>query len=136
MKKAIESEMLSFLTKQCGFHIEEERYEGKAMGSGFTTLASELLKIRFVNDRGWIGILVAGVGYPDCWIGIEFLRAIINKDDLRGPENLHESYEFIKNNLLVISDLLGKDKCTETTRKVDELGRARWERQFPGSTLG
>lgn len=69
------------------------------------------------------------------WYDLPLLQALMaRKKTLNTPIPIADQIEFLKNNLLDISQLFDEDKYLETKRRLDELGRLRARQMFGGTS--
>jgi hypothetical protein len=62
-----------WLFKELGFRVREHDVSYQHMGLSFAALASDSLRVQFVNDRGSIGVEVASLLEPERWMELGFL---------------------------------------------------------------
>src|SRR6266403_166307 len=88
-----------------GFRITEHDYSYNHMGSSFAELESDSLRVRFINDRGSIGVKVASLSEPERWMELGFLWLSLTGD--RPSPELDGWAWFLRDHLPQLADALG-----------------------------
>jgi hypothetical protein len=143
MKDILEYErrdqLYQFLITDFGFVKSEEQYDPNTFGNFFITLSSKEFLVRYVNDRSYMTIKIAGYSEPSRWYDLSFVRGFvydqgnINSDDqLDNSSRIEELNNFLKMNFDLISDLFDKDNYSNTCQKIEELLRRQFGQRFPG----
>jgi hypothetical protein len=108
MRGALKEELTSrfpWLFDDLGFRISEHDYSYKAMGSSFAVLESGSLRVKFVNERGVIGVEVASLLEPERWMELGFLWLSLTGE--RPSPELEGWVWFRRDHLSEIAEALG-----------------------------
>jgi len=96
---------LPWLFDDLGFRIGEHNYSYKQMGSWFAVLESSSFRVKFVNERGSIGVEVASLSEPERWMELGFLWLSLTGD--RPNPQLEGWAWFLRDHVAQIAEALG-----------------------------
>jgi hypothetical protein len=108
MRGALKEELtrrFPWLFEDLGFRVREHDFSYRHMGSSFAVLESDSLRVKFVNDRGSIGVEVAALSEPERWMELGFLWLSLTGD--RPSPQLEGWAWFFRDHLAQIAEALG-----------------------------
>jgi hypothetical protein len=88
-----------------GFHIAAHDFSNKAMGSSYCIIESNLLRIRFENDRGLLSVDIAATAEPERWMNLSAFGLFLNGE--RPTPELDGWVSLLQNHLGKIADPMG-----------------------------
>jgi hypothetical protein len=134
MRGALKEELqdrAAWLFEDLGFRITYHDYSYKAMGSSVAELENGSLRVKFVNDRGSIGVEVASLQEPDRWISVSNVWYALTKD--RPTPQLEGWAWFLREHLQELSDAMGPkyQHTRQELERVEQESRETLARYFP-----
>jgi hypothetical protein len=133
-------QLYEVLINKFGLNIVEEKYTPQSFGNFFITLSAREFLLRYLNDRSYLSIQIAGRSDPSKWYDLSFVRDYIydpeniNKDESAkdNATRIKELNEFLLKSFDLVSDLFNAENYAGTRRKIDELLKRQFNRRFPG----
>jgi hypothetical protein len=133
-------QLYKFLMSDFGFVKADEKYYPQAFGNFIITLSSKEFMVRYINDRSYLTIEIAGHLEPSKWYDLSFLKNLIyhpeniNSDDrsIDNTARMEELDSFLRKDFELISDLFNKDNYVDTCEKIDKLLKEQFSKRFPG----
>jgi hypothetical protein len=133
-------QLYKYLMRDFGFVKVEEHYDARAFGNFYITLSSKEFMLRYVNDRSYLTIEIAGHLEPSKWYYLSFIKNFIycpesiNSDDqsIDNITRIEELDRFLRTDFGLISDLFSNDNYVDTRQKIDKLLKEQFKKKFPG----
>jgi hypothetical protein len=94
-----------WLFDDLGFHVTTHNFSYQAMGSSFSVIESDVLRVRFENDRGFLSVEVAAVAEPERWMNLSALWLCLTGE--RPTPELDGWAWFLRDHLDRITEALG-----------------------------
>lgn len=119
MRGALKEELTNrfpWLFDDLGFHVGAHDFSYKAMGSSFAVLESDVLRVRFLNERGFLYVEVASHAEPERWIDLSALWLCLTGE--RPSPELDGWAWFLRDHLSRITEALGPNY--DATKRIFE----------------
>jgi hypothetical protein len=108
MRGALKEELTNrfpWLFDDLGFHLAGHDYSYKAMGSSIAVIESDVLRVKFANERGLLYVDVAPVVEPERWMNLSALWLCLAGE--RPTPELDGWVWFLRDHLGRITEALG-----------------------------
>ena len=133
------NEILRFLLTHCSFLYETNRFKFVDSevapgfgGDAFLVLASEVLRLRFVRDRGQLLLGFQSIHERSemDWYSVELIQQLLTGDKPRSAV-LSDAYAmFLRSHLTEIEERFSKESLADTLRNLRKLERLRAKELF------
>jgi hypothetical protein len=123
-----------FLVDRLGFSV----VAGEASSSFdnvFIELTNGLLNIRIARERGIKDAEMSPACAHDRWLPVSHLRQVALGGDPVDDVTLEQQADFVSGHYSTIVKMLAPEQLEDTVARVDDLGRERLKRLFPGSIV-
>lgn len=114
-----------FLIEQFGFRIIKQDFSAESFGNSILILATKDVKIKFITDRGDLGVIISGYHGIEDWFELSVVRAFVTGSDLLWEYKVDDVINFFRENVFMIKKMFKPDKLLETLNQLRELSKLR-----------
>ena len=133
----LRDQLYGYLKGELGLTEIDERYDSDAFGNFYIILASRKVLLRYINDRSYLTIEIAGQIEPAKWYNLSFVRDFIydpaninSEDHLDNETRIMKLNSFLEENWDRINDLYSDDNYLTTMSKIDTLLEKKFKERF------
>jgi hypothetical protein len=100
-------------------------------GNICTTMASDIVKVRFTSDRGEWNIQVSPATGQESWYDVLVLREMLTGSVCDEPIPLCDETRLLRENWRCIEEAFWPEMAEQTKAQLDEMLERRAKRMFP-----
>jgi len=133
----LRDQLYGYLKGELGLTEIDERYDSDAFGNFYIILASRKVLLRYINDRSYLTIEIAGQIERAKWYNLSFVRDFIydsaninSEDHLDNETRIMKLNSFLEENWDRINDLYSDDNYLTTMSKIDTLLEKKFKERF------
>lgn len=121
------TEKLPWLFADLQFRVVGDSYDPRTFGDCLVTLESDVIRLRFVKDRGQILIELRPLSEPSRWWNAVYILEAIRGERPVPHFDLEGAASMLRDNFPALVSALGPGSLEETRREIERHGKERVE---------